>query len=647
LQIREVASPEGLAVLMKFATNGILLPVTILTVLSTRVLSEPKPPAVIQNASEVIRGVVTRVGTSEPIPGVLISATKGGASVRGEYESAVSALDEARARGVAIPPAYRAELDAIITAGKPLTTRTDSAGRFVITGVSAGPYFLTAEREGYMGPERNLSSPKFVGSGVTVATGVPTPELEFSLIPGAVIRGRVSDSQGRPVVGASVLPYQRRYLNGAPVLYSSIPTVTDDRGEYQLRWLPPGDFYVGVDPASLSARGTAVPSGVSDARTYYPGTVDISSARLFVLRGGEDLSGMNIVLQSSPRIKISGRVTSILPLPSRVDSGGRSASPPVAVTLVLNDKNAIEVRRYGATVSMDNPQNGQFEITGILPGSYDIYATVTTVDVRNAQSMAAVSAGTQPATWSGRTSFEAGSRDLTGLSVVLRPGVEVKVHVTVDGDARSAAGAVRVGLEQADSANSVVGGMIAQLAGPDGSITMPFVKEGFYRFQVSFTTPNATAATARGQRGAVPNLSRAYVEDIREGNASIYDGIRIGTDMPHAIEVLVRTNGGSINGSVVNAEQKPMVGAIVVTVPNLQRRQIAAFYKTATSNAAGRFVISGLAPGEYKLFAWESVPPTAYRDAEFLANYEDRGRAVTVSPGASTTAEITVIPAGQ
>src|SRR4030095_15050164 len=145
-----------------------------------------------------------------------------------------------------------------IAAGKPLTTRTDSGGRFAITGVSEGQYFVTAEREGYMGPEANLSSPVFVGSPVTVVTGERTPELAFSLIPGAVIRGRVSDFQGRPVVGASVLPYRKRYLNGAPALYLSPPAVTAARGEYQLRWLPPGEFLVGVEPVSSGARGTAV-----------------------------------------------------------------------------------------------------------------------------------------------------------------------------------------------------------------------------------------------------------------------------------------------------------------------------------------------------------------------------------------------------
>ena len=61
-------------------------------------------------------------------------------------------------------------------------------------------------------------------------------------------------------------------------------------------------------------------------------------------------------------------------------------------------------------------------------------------------------------------------------------------------------------------------------------------------------------------------------------------------------------------------------------VPAPQRRQNLAWYKTATSNAVGRFSISGLAPGEYKLFAWERSPETAYMDSAFLAKYEERGR---------------------
>jgi hypothetical protein len=46
-------------------------------------------------------------------------------------------------------------------------------------------------------------------------------------------------------------------------------------------------------------------------------------------------------------------------------------------------------------------------------------------------------------------------------------------------------------------------------------------------------------------------------------------------------------------------------------------------------------VFSGVAPGEYKVFAWVTAPPaTAEEAASFIEKYEARGRTVSVSFGA-------------
>jgi hypothetical protein len=47
--------------------------------------------------------------------------------------------------------------------------------------------------------------------------------------------------------------------------------------------------------------------------------------------------------------------------------------------------------------------------------------------------------------------------------------------------------------------------------------------------------------------------------------------------------------------------------------------------------------------GDYKLFAWEVLPNTAYMNAEFMAKYESLGQAVTVSAGGNF--DLSLIPA--
>ena len=48
------------------------------------------------------------------------------------------------------------------------------------------------------------------------------------------------------------------------------------------------------------------------------------------------------------------------------------------------------------------------------------------------------------------------------------------------------------------------------------------------------------------------------------------------------------------------------------------------------SAADGTFSLTGIAPGDYKLYAFEVLPVSADENAAFMSEYESSGRAVTV-----------------
>ena len=68
-------------------------------------------------------------------------------------------------------------------------------------------------------------------------------------------------------------------------------------------------------------------------------------------------------------------------------------------------------------------------------------------------------------------------------------------------------------------------------------------------------------------------------------------------------------------------------------------------YRTIRADRNGEFSLANVAPGEYKVFAWENVPNTAYMNAAFLEKYESRGLPITVSPGNNLNVDVNVIPA--
>jgi len=126
----------------------------------------------------------------------------------------------------------------------------------------------------------------------------------------------------------------------------------------------------------------------------------------------------------------------------------------------------------------------------------------------------------------------------------------------------------------------------------------------------------------------------AYVADIRQGGTTIFDaGLTLGNQPGSTLEIVVNANGATIDGNVQAAEQKPAVNTTVVLVPPASHRQNALMYKTAQTDEKGNFSMKGVAPGEYTIFAWESVPPTAWMNSEFLSKYQAHGHPLAVTSG--------------
>jgi hypothetical protein len=62
-----------------------------------------------------------------------------------------------------------------------------------------------------------------------------------------------------------------------------------------------------------------------------------------------------------------------------------------------------------------------------------------------------------------------------------------------------------------------------------------------------------------------------------------------------------------------------------------------------TTDALGRFSLLGLPPGDFKLFAWETVQGTNYTDPDFLKGFEDRGTPVHIQERRQQTVQLEAI----
>jgi hypothetical protein len=81
----------------------------------------------------------------------------------------------------------------------------------------------------------------------------------------------------------------------------------------------------------------------------------------------------------------------------------------------------------------------------------------------------------------------------------------------------------------------------------------------------------------------------------------------------------------------LDAGLKPVSQATIVLVPAIEQRFRIDLFKTVAAGANGQFRIEHVAPGDYKLFAWEEIEPGVWFDPSFLPRIEDQGKEIRVS----------------
>jgi hypothetical protein len=591
-------------------------------------------------APGAIQGVVTRVRTTEPLSGAQVTLQGGAANP----QALQTLLNTAAGQGIVVKPEPGASTSEIIQAlsnaavargfplttanlytqlaslsGKtPPTTTTDRDGRFSFKDVSPGTYTVRVQKEGFFGKPEGGFNPATAATDVAVDAG-KTADADLSMIPGARIGGRIFDEKGQLMSNAIVQAFTVAYAFGRATLAPLVSKVADDRGEFRLFWVPPGEYYLAVTPAPV-APAPGVPAAASPLKTYYPGVTDIVLARTVTITGGEDMGGMDIPIHNARSFKVSGQVNSLIP-PPPTQLGAPGVSP--AVLFMLNRDAVAPDDANGRQVGVVPllPSTGQFEISNVVPGVYELLARVA--------DPAAQVAGGVPLAW-GRARFEVRDMDVTNLSLVVSPSSEVTGTLIATNGAKLPP-SLRVQLLPDDASIRVPAfqAVLARSAmvGPDGTFKIPAVPAGHYR--------------VLSVAGLTPDL---YLADVRHKAVSVFNAgfdVRPGENDP--IQVQVGSGAGTVSGLVQDGSAKVVTGATVALVPEAGRRENLAVYLSAATDASGRFVMRGVPPGDYMLFAWESVRPFAYQNAGFIAKNENRGRLIHVGQGNTVNAELTII----
>ena len=438
-----------------------------------------------------------------------------------------------------------------------LTTTTDSQGNYRISNVPPGTYEI-----GVGAPQFVLISSEPLKT-LIVGEGETFDGIDFALVRGGVITGRVTDSEGRPLIEENVEVSGPEGSSSLHVRMNLVFIRTDDRGVYRAFRLPPGKYRVsaGMHEEELyygrSARNSYV-------HTFHPSTTEQAKATLVEVTEGGEAANVDIMLRrTQTAFVVSGKI---------VDAETGKPMPNIIYGLE-------KYREDGSSASsgMATNKHGEFRFDQVTPGKYSVFAERSGDAEVYAEPLR----------------FEVTDEDVSGLVLKVSGGTTLSGVIIVDG-------------VDEKTGRALVNGMTIVAWNEDAP-------ERFSNYRPSHAMVDAGGSFRLG--GVPPGVVKFMVYGGQNGERSECEITRIERngvlenrklelkerEQLTGLRLFVKYHRGSIRG-VIKIENGALssterVHLIVVRVGDRE------FQTSAQLDARGRFTIAGLKSGVYEVSA--------------------------------------------
>jgi 5-hydroxyisourate hydrolase-like protein (transthyretin family) len=468
----------------------------------------------------------------------------------------------------------------------PTSTMTDAQGRYELTQLPAGTYHLKATRGGYVEVGYGQRRPFERGRPVEVAEGAVLENIDFAMPLGGVVTGRVVDEMGEAVAQASVSLARRRYVDGERQLVGQNGSSTDDRGEFRIFGVPPGEY---VMVARLETMDFGSRDRVRYVPTYYPGTPVANEAQRVSLAAGQEVSGIVIPLARAATATVRGIVRA---------SGQMPVSPFTFVTAREIGGPRADGQMAMATAASD----GSFNLAGLLPGTYLV----------EARSMSQKEFASREVVIDGS--------DVAGISLMLSAGATARGRIVFDTETPPD--------DLRPSAIFVASTLLDHQSGDMGTSGGPPVAHDDWTFELH-------GLRGRGFIRAGTLTDDWQLKRVRREGVDVTDTPLDFTSDIDNIEIQLTNRVTSVSGTVSNDRNAVALDATVIVFADDDGKwgPHSRFIESARPDQHGQFKIRGLPPGKYVAIAVEYLEPGDERDPDLLAGWRRHGTPLTLSEG--------------
>ena len=476
-----------------------------------------------------------------------------------------------------------------------------------MSNLEAGKYFLRANRNGYLrqvyGRKTSSGSGRRQrGTPLSLASGQVLDSIDFKMIRGGVVEGTVVDQHNEPRSRVSVTLSSYESSRGERKLFPVGHADTDDRGRFRLFDIPPGSYYLSAAPPLMYGRMGGEER--SFPPIYYPGVPSPLEAAKVQVSAGEEVGGFYFTLVETRSYSVSGRVLT-------------AEGKPAHSVWIISRRESGEAVFAGMESSANTDLQGEFKVTGLLPGRHRLHARAGEAEKPRMAS----------------TAVEVADRDIEGLTLVLGAGAEVTGRIVTDRQ-DSDLDWRRIWMEMepiGDSGRIFFGGESGRV-GEDFTFKIKNLPEASYHLVVRLPPGNH------------------YVESIRLQNEELIDRpIEVrSADRLDEVEIHVSSEGAQVSGVVEKEESREVAKGATVLVFAADsdfRGPNSRFTKTTQTDQRGRFSLKGLAPGEYLLCAVADHESGLESDPDYLASLERDSERINLSSGQTIEESLVALPA--
>ena len=447
------------------------------------------------------------------------------------------------------------------------SVNTDSEGRFVLKDVEQGRYEFFAMHAGFV-DQHYQAKGSDKGATLSLRAGDKLSDVLFRMTLAAVITGRVTDEDGEPMVRVQVvashppseeeLEDQTWFASRKQKLFPVSSALTDDRGQYRIFGLKPGEYFLqvtdnyqpdwgGVTDESYQVRESV---GSEHASTYYPGVNQLSQAQSISVKAGEEAQA-DVPMRVVRTVEVAGRV--IGPNGPVKDAWLQMQTPG---------------EDLGVELHSSTDDKGDFRMKGVPPGSYVILAYQPSDRDGNYEV-------------GGRQKVEVAGENIDSLTVVVGAGAIVRGRVAIAGPETLTLSRVGVVLHSVDGED--LWGNPGRVK-KDGTFEVTSLQDGSYALEMWGLEGNWYIKSAR-----------LGGDDVLTNGVVLEKGASSGK-----LEITLSSASAQVEGSVSD-DDGPVVGMRVRIAPDPETPFTRFRSHHTRSDQAGHFSLTGLAPGKYRL----------------------------------------------